>query len=430
LKVFRIFSEFLGSLFSAALVLVALLIPINPSASAWAMFLAFCAWLLAGRWSLRLPQKQSLSRGLPIFLLYVLAVFGLSWSSVPESGWDVLRVQLSLFLVPMMVLTRPVNSLLDHQYPRIVRAFVAGNLVAMAISAGRALYRFAQSADPDVLSYGELVSWLNLHPAYCTLYAGLAVLLLLADSSAKHRLSVGQGLVFSFLIIYLFLLNSRGTLFAFLIAFVGYTGWLWWFQGQRKRFAVTLLWVLALGSAFSFGLPNNRARMQSLSETRQVSIEEGTASLRLEIWKGAWQTLLQEPLSGYGTGSVRENLVKTYGERGFQAGVDAAFNAHNQYLQTWLMLGLPGLLLLLFLLGQLGLDGWRDRQPERTAAMVFLAMAMFSEAMLERQMGVLPIALFTALWSIYPSPKPLNSLLQGASPDRFPDSSPAGKAAG
>jgi len=429
LKVFRIFSDFLGSLFSAALVLVALLIPLNPSASAWAMFLAFCAWLLAGRWNLRIPQKQTLTRGLPIFLFYVLAVLGLSWSSAPESGWDVLRVQLSLFLVPLMVLTRPVNSMLGHQYNRIVRAFLAGNLLAMVMSLLRAMVRFTRSADPDVFSYGELIAWLNLHPAYCTLYAGLGVLLLLAESRDRPKPGFLQSLVFSLLIIYLFLLNSRGTLAAFLIAYVGYTVWLWWLQGQQRRFAGTLLWVLLLGLVISFGLPNNRARMQSLSDTGEVSVQEGTASLRLEIWRGAWQTLLHEPLSGYGTGSVRENLVETYSKRGFQVGVDAAFNAHNQYLQTWLMLGLPGLLLLLLLLGQLGLDGWRNRQPERTAAMVFLAMAMLSEAMLERQMGALPIAFFAALWVIYPSPGFSQPSWVGANPDHSPDSSPAGKVA-
>lgn|GEM_PF-1141671 len=396
-------SDFLASVFSAALVLVALFIPINPSASAWAMSLAFCAWLLAGRWAQRLPERKTLARGLPILLLYGLALLGLAWSAAPESGWDVLRVQLSLFLIPVMLLSRPVGSLVGHQYRRIVRSFLAGNLLAMTMSLLRAAFRFHQTGDPDVFSYGELVSWLNLHPAYSTFYAGLAVLLLFSEIRHSERIQASSWSLFTALVVYLFLLNSRGTLVAFFVSFSGYTLWRWWFNGHRQRFAWTLAWVLFLGATISLGLPQNRERIYSMTKTKEISVQEGTASLRLEIWKGAWQTLLHEPLSGYGTGSVRENLVDTYQERDFQTGVDAAFNAHNQYLQTWLMLGLPGLLLLLMIMVQLGVDAWRNNRPERTAAMVFLGMAMMSEAMLERQMGVLPFAFFVALWAIFPS---------------------------
>ncbi|MBI1191889.1 MAG: hypothetical protein GC205_01755 [Bacteroidetes bacterium] len=431
-------SDFLASVFSAALVLVALFIPINPSASAWAMFLAFCAWLSAGRWSQRLPERKTLSRALPILLFYGLALLGLAWSTAPASGWDVLRVQLSLFLVPLMLLSRPKGSLLRHQYRRIVRAFLAGNLLAMLLSLLRAALRFYQTGNPDVFSYGELVSWLNLHPAYSTFYAGLGVLLLFSEIKRSERIQASAWSLFTALVVYLFLLNSRGTLLAFLVAFSGYILWRWWFNGQRQRFARTLSWVLLLGVTISLGLPQNRERMYSMTKTKEISVQEGTASLRLEIWKGAWQTLRQEPFSGYGTGSVRENLVDTYEEMHFQTGVDAAFNAHNQYLQTWLMLGLPGLLLLLITMVQIGIDSWRNNRPERIAAIVFLGMAMMSEAMLERQMGVLPFAFFVALWVIFPSSdywmldqgKDSGSDLTTAIQNPLPGSNPLKKVAG
>jgi O-antigen ligase len=135
---------------------------------------------------------------------------------------------------------------------------------------------------------------------------------------------------------------------------------------------------------------------------------------------------------------VRENLVHTYEERNFQSGVDAAFNAHNQYLQTWLMIGLPGLLALLVVMVQTGLDAWRNNRPERTAAIVFLGMAMMSEAMLERQMGVLPFAFFVALWAVFPTADygiqgPGNEAAAGcqeANRPPLPDSSPLKKAVG
>ena len=395
---------------------VAMLIPVNPTASACALALAFVFWLSAGNWSERLPDLAFLRQMMPLFLLYVLALLGMSWSTEPEFGWNILRVQLPLMLLPVMLLSVPKGYSISEALPKIAKAFIAGNILVFGLCLVHATARYIETQNPDVFSYGELVYWLYLHPAYSTFYSGLAALLLVGMVRKEEMIRGWQRFFFAILIAFIFLLNSRVTIIYFMVVFSLLAFWRWWLNGQRLRFVAVMTFVVAVGVVISFGLPQNRNRLASMFQTEEISVEEGSASLRVEIWKGALQTLKEQPLSGFGTGSVRHNLVASYQKRGFQEGVDAAFNAHNQYLQTWLMLGIPGLLLLILILGKLIQTSWLSNHPERAAAVLFFALAMFSEAMLERQMGVLPFAFFASLWYAQPgnlksATKPLSKML-------------------
>ncbi len=82
--------------------------------------------------------------------------------------------------------------------------------------------------------------------------------------------------------------------------------------------------------------------------------EESSIGVRLILAHNAWELIKLKPLLGWGTGS----FTQAYAQRAPEAQVKEVIrtNPHNQYLLTWVELGLPGLLALLGIFATLWLQ--------------------------------------------------------------------------
>jgi O-antigen ligase len=89
-------------------------------------------------------------------------------------------------------------------------------------------------------------------------------------------------------------------------------------------------------------------------------------------------------LFGVGIGDAEEAISSAYEESGFVVGSRNDFNAHNQYLQTWLSAGLPGLLALLFVLAALTWHAIRNRDVVLAMVAWYFFLSMLTESMLVR----------------------------------------------
>lgn len=68
---------------------------------------------------------------------------------------------------------------------------------------------------------------------------------------------------------------------------------------------------------------------------------------RTARWSAIWNTIQKKPVFGYGTGSEKIVLEKTYAKNDLQVSLERKYNTHNQYLFYMLENGVLGLLLLL-----------------------------------------------------------------------------------
>ena len=103
---------------------------------------------------------------------------------------------------------------------------------------------------------------------------------------------------------------------------------------------------------------------------------------RLVIWPEVMSRVFEQPVLGYGFGRglLAEEL------RG-KLHLDVAWHAHNLFLDTLLQLGVPGLALLLLLVGSTLWQGWRlSRSAERAAAACGIALIAIVVGMLVRNM--------------------------------------------
>jgi O-antigen ligase len=107
---------------------------------------------------------------------------------------------------------------------------------------------------------------------------------------------------------------------------------------------------------------------------------------RFTLWPEVLQQVRERPLLGYGfgRGMLRQSLNERFKE-------PLLWHTHNLFLETAVQLGIPGLFLLMFLLGALAREAWRcasDSEPLRVACGIAL-MAVIAGVLVRNTTDVL-----------------------------------------
>ncbi len=362
------------------------------------------AWLLA--WLLTRSYRQISFRQtwqftvlLPV--LYLLYLAGMLWTANTAAGWFDLQVKAGLLGIPVMLMAmRPGKKLLQ----RAELTFVAGVLlstfitVALKLVAGHGTGRFY---------YISLGKPMGLHPTYYGMMTGLAVLFLAFRLyRARHewpdwkkRLSLAA---LAWLVVFFFLLASRGCLVAGLV--IGSIAWArFTFIGNLKKGLGMIAAAILLMAGLYFLFPYPFQRMANA--TRWVQPEQrkdykNSATVRLAIWEAAVQATADNLPFGAGTGDAKDILGEKFRQEGKEVLFEKKLNAHNQFLQTTIAIGLPGLLVLLLALGWPAWLAWKKRQWLFFYWLMLIGINMLFESTLEVQAGVLFISYFYPFFSL------------------------------
>lgn len=117
------------------------------------------------------------------------------------------------------------------------------------------------------------------------------------------------------------------------------------------------------------------------------------------IWASAFSLIKTYPITGVGAGDVQDELQKYYLDHDYISLTylkNIQFNAHNQFLETAIGLGIPGLsvLLVCFIAPM-----FYAIKNKKKLYLTFILLFMFScmtESLLERQSGVVFYSFFNA----------------------------------
>lgn len=334
---------------------------------------------------------------LPVFFLVHL--IGMLWSSNLSFGFKDLETKLSLLLLPFLL------SAIDQRstWAQIRTAFIGGSAIACLFLLFRALQRYLELGHGLTFFYVELSSPL-MHPTYMSMLINLVLLFLiqrLADGSVEHKSGymIGGCLIFFWLM--LDLLSAR---MPFLVTLITCSGFL---LQQIVRKSITRSWAFMVTTSMVAGLAGMvmasayTGRVNEVSQAIRSSSPAATTynstTGRIEIWKQGIGLLPDALPWGTGTGDVKDALLDSYRTNGFAYGLDRALNAHNQYLQTTLALGIPGLICLSLIVVFPLLSGKKRNDPVLLWFTLLIGMNAAVESMLEVQRGVMMAALFIPL---------------------------------
>jgi O-antigen ligase len=131
---------------------------------------------------------------------------------------------------------------------------------------------------------------------------------------------------------------------------------------------------------------------------------ESSAS-RLLVWECSLEIIQENFFFGVGTGDVKTELIKKYNEKQIVQALADKLNPHSQFLQTFIAIGFPGFILLIFTLISPAVYAFKKGN---LLFLLFTGIFLFHilvESMLERQAGVVFYALFSVLLFFSPFPE-------------------------
>ncbi len=332
------------------LALIALVLPLSRPLAGLAVFVAILHEFFSMAASLRRGQKPAIRFSAPLkvsMLLFAFYFASLFYADDFIFSWHKLETRLCLLFCPLLFGLNYSPS--AGRY--IPKAFILGNLLAVLYSLGAAgLETF--STGVNHFHYMKLSAYLHLHPTVFSLYLFVSLFFLLDEwaqsGEFKWKPLLPRLAVAILFLVFILLLSAR---MAMMSGFLLLGIYLFRLLYVRKGFLQSFGWMLlalTLSSAAAWSIPSTRYRLQVLLQGEERGKQ--APNVRWEIWDAATQLAAKAPLWGYGLGDVDTLLVNKYEELDYCKPYGERYNAHNQFLQTLLATGWPGLLVFLCML--------------------------------------------------------------------------------
>lgn len=374
-------------LFGAALPLAPHVLPLLLAVMVAAQVLRRAAWrrplLRVDRWA---PS--------PWLLLYFLAhVAGMAWTANQGFGWFDIGIKLALLVLPALACLRGAEG---RGRDAVLISFALGCAVAVLFYLAWAIARWLQPGSAGLEEFISSRFAQQLHPSYLAWYLVSAIAMLLAGPAGGRFPGPWRLLVVLVLTTGVVLCQGRMGWIALPMVLLWSLAQGW--RTRALRFQLLgLLFAAVLGGALLAALsPGVRARLADMAQAVTEERAEATqsAAIRTVTWRAAWSVGLAHLPLGTGTGDVKDELLREYGRVGAAPALEKRLNAHNQFLQSFAALGLPGALLLLLalVLPLLRPGGAREERGMRRLLLLVAILNLAVESMLEVQAGVLFMA--------------------------------------
>jgi O-antigen ligase len=394
-------------IFFYSCLLLAFFLPVWPAVLPVITIVMAINWAVSGTYIEVVPEftKERWRIHILAFIsLYILYLAGMFYTSDYANGWFDLEVKLSLLIFPVIFATSDLR-VFDHTRLRVFYgSFIAGCLSGSLILLGHAWMGKYYQGVADAFYYTNL-GW-YFHPGYLAMYytfaAGMVLYHLSADFSGRPDYkNIFCILVVLWLQVMLFLLSSKAGLLMF-----GITEMLFILLLLLQKVVITRVLLVATvmttvfllcARIFPFAFERVLQAKTAISSSKSVLPDsyDGTTA-RMEIWKVSFSLVKKHPLFGVGTGDVKAALLAGYQQNHLYPVVQKKLNAHNQYFQTFIAIGLTGIVVLvaLFLIPLYG----SFRRGDYLYALLILIFSfnILFESMLETQAGVVFYAFFNA----------------------------------
>jgi O-antigen ligase len=346
---------------------------------------AIAAWLLTAI-ILMIKHREIVSKfrwdfGLVIsYLLYLTFVAGVFYSDNQAKALFDIQVKMSLFIFPVIIFL--LRGFYKKHFNFVMFVFVMANMVAgllcLIVAFSHSLqfvngtlifnstvpgfFEDIHTPNPSYFKY-SLFS-LFKHPAYYSMYLLLCVFyiiylfrnsIFILKSSLKSKILYIAAISFFILIIYF--LESKAAylslLLLMLIYFISYIilkkKWIW---GIVIISVIVVIGIIGFthNSRFYYiktALKNNNGFVEAI-QTKNYKVLIDTYGIdRIPIWMISTEIINENFWVGVGSGDVSDVLMRKYKEYKLEALVKNNYNTHNQYLGTFVALGLIGFVIMI-----------------------------------------------------------------------------------
>jgi O-antigen ligase len=350
-------------------------------------------WTVASFFILR---KEFFLNGLRSFHLRAMHVFFLitllsaAFSENHAEALFNIENKLSFVFIPYLVFCFPWP---EGAIRRVIVSFVSGCFFACIWLIGRAAFYYLQG-EPGYFFYTLFSDF--IHPSHFALYLIFASSVIVIRYprwfAGQRSLLMMSALFLCVFILSIFLCSSKTGLIAFaLVTILFLVSQLKQKLNDKNRwFAAALLLALFAGCFLFLDGPFERLRaLTSFSaETFDPASTESTG-VRFMIWKQGFGIAQRHWLTGVGAGDANDALREAYKNAGMTGAFEHQLNAHNQYFQTLIGLGVAGLAALLAITWYPLLKAALRKNLLLSIFLLLISLNFFVESMLQRSDGTL-----------------------------------------
>lgn len=330
----------------------------------------------------------------------LLFVVSLLYSS--NIGYGILSIEkrISLFLMPLVFSTVPGWD--KERTDKFFFCAYLSALLAAVVCLGIAAYSFF-SLGQNTFFWSALTRPLAFHPGYFSFFIAVPMLWLIHDLISTwntrpvwFRIAAVSSAVF--LSLFLILLASRVQLFLFYLTVILLFLWRW--KKLSKGQLIFMLVFLAI-SAFVIANTFIKDRINNISSIT-YKLDDPTEkfnelTIRLALIECSWEVIRENWAVGVGAGDSYDELEKVYYQKNYKYGYSDHQDPHNEYLNTLVSLGLPGLGLLLATFALSLYLGWKRSDPVHVSFILIFAVSCLLESMLSQQKGIVLFSLFNSM---------------------------------
>jgi O-antigen ligase len=303
------------------------------------ILLAILVWLFSNPFKELFKKKSNYVSLLAVIVFYLLHVFSFLYTTNIQETFINLETKITLIAFPLIFYTEDYGK---DQVKFFLKNFISGCLLCCAMCITRSSY-ISLTESKNYFFYQDL-SWFQ-HPSYLSMYLTFCCIALFHQG--LYTKSVRLFLVTFFSVFVLMLSSKSGIVIhgVFLSA--------WFISGYavngnyKKLMAFMGSTILIVVVAILF-VPQVKDRFQNVVNAFQAKEIDKTATestaVRMLIWHEAAGIIKQNPLLGTSPGDANTTLYESYNKNGLTGAFTKKLNAHNEYFQTGVGLGVLGLL--------------------------------------------------------------------------------------
>jgi O-antigen ligase len=328
---------------------------------------------------------------------FALTLFSVLWSTNQAEAWIEVQSKLPFLFFPLFL--HPHNPVLKRSFSGMLRLFFLFGILISVLCLLQVICTNPLSLVFDFLSYERLSFVSGLQPIYLSYYLIFSILsgyFLWKSNPHLQKWLYLSGIVFLFVMVVL--LSSRTEVIVLCI--LSLTALLDNFKKQKIWFLGSAMGLLSLVAAIILISPTNRQRFSEMLDFQSTYKENkwGGRDLRITKWRFTLEASRENLWLGTGAGDYWNSMEAVYQKHRFEIGLKEKFNSHNQYLQTLLTLGIPGLCIMLVFFFSMLRRAKESGNMLLLAAALTIALSMITESLWERQAGVFLSVFFANLF--------------------------------
>jgi len=369
----------------ALLVLVAFFLPFKFLVNLF-IVLAFIAWLFTNPFKKLFTKTADIKILLAIFIFYLLHAIALIYTQNIGEGFFSLEIKISMLIFPLIFYT---EQFTEKQYTLFFKSFVIGTLLCCVLCLSRAVFLYFSKN--EINFYYESLAWFQ-HPSYFAMYITFCCVLILLKNIFNKVFTYVSLAFFTFFVL---LLSSKTGIFIHFMTLIFCIASLFFKAKNYVKIAGITLAGLTLFCSCLFFIPEINQRFTGVVMVMhakgldKTSVESTT--VRVLIWNKATQIIKQNLLAGVAPGDANDALYESYKQNGITGAYEKKLNAHSQYFQTTVGLGLIGLasLLSIFIVPLI-----ENRKKIVLFFVLITALNFLTESMLQTMAGCIFLGYF------------------------------------